>query len=242
MILGLWATGTCHAQSHVSINNVDGRVTMLVHDAPLRTILEEWNRTDGVPIVNVDRIEDASLISLQLTDVTEISALSTLLRGVGGYVAVRRADGVGLDRVVILPRVAQASVNERTATPVSNDGNRALDAVQDARSTNVATRPGGPLSGFAAEEPQAIEAPGADAVAAKKATTGDEAPAFIDGANPATLAPRALRPPTPLLPPPTSARGSSLPGAITTGNVPPGVVYPVVTNPRAVMGDTSKPN
>ncbi len=66
-----------------------GRATLVAHNVSLRQILAEWERVGQTKIPNRDRMPE-SLVTLNLVDVPEASALSTLLRSGSGYMAVAR--------------------------------------------------------------------------------------------------------------------------------------------------------
>jgi len=100
------------AQSPVSIQFNDGRVTLIANNAPLRTILSEWARVGGSKIVNAERVTGLP-VTLELNNVPEREALRTLLRSLGGYMAAaRRVDMPGassLDRIFLIPTPAPAN-------------------------------------------------------------------------------------------------------------------------------------
>jgi len=87
----------------------DGRVALVAHDATLREILLEWERVGGTRIINRDRVPGARL-DLELSNVSEEEALTTLLRPIAGYMASRRlGPGGGLSefsRIILMPAPA----------------------------------------------------------------------------------------------------------------------------------------
>jgi hypothetical protein len=101
--LALTAPEICHAQSQLSLNVANGRVTLIAENVPLRAIVEEWHRISGTTFVNADRLDNDS-VTLRLMDVTERTAIATLLRGSAGYVAVQSGESGAVGRVLILPR------------------------------------------------------------------------------------------------------------------------------------------
>jgi hypothetical protein len=72
----------------------DGRVELVARDATLREILLEWERVGGTRIVNRDRVP-GTRFNLDLANVTEEQALTTLLRPIAGYLASRRLGSEG---------------------------------------------------------------------------------------------------------------------------------------------------
>jgi len=100
------------AQSPVSIQFNDGRVTLIAKNAPLRTILAEWARVGGSTIRNAERVT-GNPVTLELNNVPEREALRVLLRSLGGYMAAqRRVDMPGassLDRIFLIPTPAPAN-------------------------------------------------------------------------------------------------------------------------------------
>ena len=100
----------------------DGRVDLMARDATLREILVEWERVGGTRIVNRDRVPGTRL-NLDLKEVPEDQALTTLLRPIAGYMASRRT---GLDggasafsRIVLMTAAATPAVYAAGGTPVS---------------------------------------------------------------------------------------------------------------------------
>jgi hypothetical protein len=104
LILLLAAPGLASA-GEVRLSIKDGRVALVARDATLREILIEWERVGGTRIVNRDRVPGTRL-TLELPDVTEEQALTTLLRPIAGYVASRRVGleggASGFSRIVLM--------------------------------------------------------------------------------------------------------------------------------------------
>ena len=88
LIVALSAPGLA-AAGDVRLVIKDGRVVLVARDATLREILVEWERVGGTRIVNRDRVPGTRL-TLELANVTEEQALTTLLRPIAGYMAARR--------------------------------------------------------------------------------------------------------------------------------------------------------
>lgn len=98
------AAASASAQT-VSLEFTGGRVNLVAENAPVRTILAEWERLGGTRIVNRERIAGAP-VTLDLSGVTEIQALEVLLRNVSGYVMTPRQGGSGastIGGILILP-------------------------------------------------------------------------------------------------------------------------------------------
>jgi hypothetical protein len=112
--------GPASAQS-VRLEFHDGKVNLIAQNASLRAILTEWARQGGTQVVNMERLAGPP-VTLQLTDVPEMQALDTILRGTAGYIAGQRTalDAPGarstLDRILIVPTAGTAAaVNSRPA-------------------------------------------------------------------------------------------------------------------------------
>src|SRR5215510_8835447 len=106
---GSLVAGNAFADVQLTMQN--GRVTIKAKDATLRQIMTEWARVGQTKVVNVERIPGGP-ITIELTDVTEEQALSTLMKALSGYVAAPRAvtnPGVSrFDRILVMPTVAAA--------------------------------------------------------------------------------------------------------------------------------------
>jgi len=119
--LALMTPAICHAQAQLSLTVANGRVTLIAQNAPLHSIVAEWQRVNGTTFVNSDQLDNDS-VTLRLTDVTERTAIATLLRASAGYVVVQRADSATVGRVLILPRrsgpIVSSSAPENVATSI----------------------------------------------------------------------------------------------------------------------------
>ena len=111
---------------------LNGRVTLVARDVPLREVLAEWERVGGTHIVNRDTAP-ATPVTLDLTDVPEARALDVLLRQAAGYVASER--------------IAPGETDSRFTQVVIMPGAAKLAAVPPA-----GARPSGALPGFRTEE------------------------------------------------------------------------------------------
>jgi len=84
----------------------NGRVTLSAQDVPLRQILAEWERIGGLRVVNRERVP-GTLITIDLTNVSEEKAMETLLRPIAGFMAVERTSPTGgasvYSRIIIMP-------------------------------------------------------------------------------------------------------------------------------------------
>ncbi len=95
-----------HAQSPALVLDVkDGRVTLDARNVTVAQILEQWGRLQQIAIVNADALA-STRVTMRLDGVPDRDALATLLRGVNGYIATRRAarSGIGMeiDRILIV--------------------------------------------------------------------------------------------------------------------------------------------
>ncbi len=107
----LLATAEPARAGEVKLSFSNGLVTVVATDASPREILGEWARLGQVRVTNLDRLA-GSLVTLQLTDVSEIRALETILRGTAGYIAAPRREPSATisryDRILLMPGVAPA--------------------------------------------------------------------------------------------------------------------------------------
>lgn len=199
------------AQSPVTIQFQDGRVSITAKRAPLRTILAEWSRVGGSKIVNGERV-GGEPVTLELTNVPEREALRVLLRNLGGYMAAARPAGSAgasmLDRIMVIPTPAPMVAAQPTApagrmftaTPMAPAIFSANDAFEDQFEDAGQRRPPANVS-----QTQALR----DAAAAAAAARANE------GSAEAPPAPSS----TPGVPGGT-VRGSSRPGEITPAPQP----------------------
>jgi hypothetical protein len=108
VVLALAGPGLA-AAGEVRLSITNGRVDLVARDATLREILIEWERVGGTRIINRDRVPGTRL-SLELANVTEDQALSTLLRPIAGYMASRRLGPEGgasaFSRIILMPALA----------------------------------------------------------------------------------------------------------------------------------------
>src|SRR5437868_14772945 len=73
------------AQTSLSLQIREGRVTLDAHGVSVRQIVDEWARQGHVQVVNADTLPSAPT-TLILNDVPERAALDTLLRDSAGYI------------------------------------------------------------------------------------------------------------------------------------------------------------
>ncbi|MGE3274574.1 MAG: hypothetical protein AB7O67_05645 [Vicinamibacterales bacterium] len=89
----------------VSLQIKDGLVSLQATNAPVSTIMREWQRVGDTRVVNVDKITGAPL-TLTLEQVPEREALAIVLRNVAGYMAAPRpianTGNSVFDRIVVL--------------------------------------------------------------------------------------------------------------------------------------------
>jgi hypothetical protein len=99
----------------------NGRVTLVAQDVTVKQILDEWSRLGQTTIVGAERLSSAS-VSLELKDVSEGSALESLLRSASGYIAKPRTTAAGAstyDRILIMPTSRPPAVSP-TPAPFAN--------------------------------------------------------------------------------------------------------------------------
>ena len=164
LALVLAAPGTAGA-GEVRLAIKDGRVALVARDATLREILLEWERVGGTRIVNRDRVPGTRL-NLELANVTEAEALTTLLRPIAGYMASRRLGPEGgssvFSRIVLMPAGSLAGHLHGLAV---EPGGRSLRPGRPALRTaghaaaGAARRPGGDGDGRPAADGRARTTP-----------------------------------------------------------------------------------
>ena len=120
-LLSMLVALPAHA-GEVKLQVANGRITLQARDATVREILSEWARLGQVKIVNAEKIAGAP-VTLEMQDVPEAQALTTLLRSVSGYMAAPRtqlaASASIYDRIVIMaaPRMQTAARAGYAASP-----------------------------------------------------------------------------------------------------------------------------
>ena len=144
LIVALSAPGLA-AAGEVRLSIKDGRVTLAARDATLREILVEWERVGGTRIVNRDRVPGTRL-TLELANVTEEQALTTLLRPIAGYMASRRLGPEGgasaFSRIILMPALATPAASLTAAAPSTARHERPAGPGHAARSPgHAAARP-----------------------------------------------------------------------------------------------------
>jgi hypothetical protein len=101
------------ASAQVRVSMRDGQVAIVAKDATVAEILAEWSRLGDVKVVNADRLPSTRM-TIELRDVTEQDALDVLLRGMGGYIARRRAvpeaNASVIDCIVLMAQSAPVPV------------------------------------------------------------------------------------------------------------------------------------
>ncbi len=112
----------------------NGLVTLVARDAPVPQILDRWAQIGGTTFVNRESTKGA-LVTLQLNEVPERTALAILLRDVGGYILAERLEpGQGtsaIDRVLLFPRTPTAAQPQPSSLVVPPDlTGRSVGALQ----------------------------------------------------------------------------------------------------------------
>lgn len=147
------ARGACAQDFSLQLGN--GLVTLVARDASVPLILDRWAQISGATIVNREDMK-SSLVTLQLTEVPERTALAILLRDAGGYILADRVDagqGVSaIDRIVLFPRAPSASLPQpnslvglpdltgRSVAPLQrdpSDGPQPVNALESAKDVLV---------------------------------------------------------------------------------------------------------
>lgn len=102
-MLAALAAPAAAGELRLTINN--GLVTVVAQDVPVSRILSEWARVGQTRIVNGEKL--MTMVSLELIDVPEKTALAIVLRSASGFMAAERKDAVAgasaFDRIMILP-------------------------------------------------------------------------------------------------------------------------------------------
>jgi hypothetical protein len=105
-LVGLLGCQAVSAAGPLVLTIGSGRVTLSAQDVPLRQILAEWERMGGMRVINRERVP-GTLITIELTNVSEEKAMEMLLRPIAGFMAVGRTDPTGgasvYSRVIIMP-------------------------------------------------------------------------------------------------------------------------------------------
>jgi hypothetical protein len=132
----------------LKLTMVDGRVTLIADNVPLRQILQEWARVGQTTIVNADKLSGPAL-TLQLVDTPEREALDILLRSAAGYIAAPRAvmvaNAATYDRITILATShAPAPGAQAAAAPPPTFQRPPLAIDNDDEPINVAMPPMAP--------------------------------------------------------------------------------------------------
>ena len=168
-ILALAVPGLASA-GDLRLTFLNGRVTLVAQDVPLRKILAEWERVGGTSVVNRDAAPGVS-VTLDLADVPETRALAILLQQAAGYFASERSDPEGTSsrftRIVIMPgseSPAAAPPASAGAQPsVTSAGSRVSPRPQvqqrmmpDGRVVSVLENPARPVETPDAEEEEEI--------------------------------------------------------------------------------------
>ncbi len=210
----------------VSITFQNGYVSVNARNAPLRQILQEWARVGGTRIVNAERVTGAP-ITIELQNVPEQQAISTLLRGVSGFiVGARHQASTGpsaFDRILILP-TSTASPTARVVAAPQPAPAPAAPVFMPADPDEAQDPAGRPLT--AQQMQNQIREANARAAAARGAADQD-----------AVEAPDAPPPP----PPPAPTNVPSNPFFSGAGSGRPGEITPVPQQPRNPLRPNGDP-
>jgi hypothetical protein len=224
---------------------LNGRVTLVARDVPLRKILAEWERVGGTSVVNPDAAPGVSL-TLDLAEVPETRALAILLQQAAGYFASERSypaeTSSRFSRIVIMPgaETLAAVPSALAGAPPSGTsvGSRAIQRPQvqqrmmtDGRAVSVVTNPTRPVETPAVEEHDEIPELPLVETPVNMATPFplDAAPVPVAADQNPRLPPGALGPAgkTPSLPrgSPTVPATAAAPGRLIPGSKPETIPY-----------------
>jgi hypothetical protein len=168
-ILALTAPGLAFG-GELRVAFLNGRVTLVARDVPLRKILAEWERVGGTRVVNPDAAPGVSL-TLDLAEVPETRALAILLQQAAGYFASERSypaeTSSRFSRIVIMPgadTLAAVPPAPAGAQPSGMSvGSRAIQrprvqqpTMTDGRAVSVVMNPTRPVETPAIEEEEEI--------------------------------------------------------------------------------------
>jgi hypothetical protein len=124
-VLGLLATGDAAAQK-LSLRIDQGVVTLEAENVTIDEILARWTGLTGLNVVSKNGEGSDIPVTLRFSAVPEREAMTTLLRGLSGYIMGERRDPrtgiVTIDRLMILPE--SAAQPPTAATPVAAAGRR----------------------------------------------------------------------------------------------------------------------
>lgn len=212
----------------------DGRVTLVAHNASLSDILAVWEREGRTKIVARERVQ-GMVVSLELTNEPESTALATILRSVTGYIAAKHAvppRDASTYRCIIInpvpaPTVLAQSAPAAPAPPPR--GGPVFTAPQRFSDPNML--------------PPAVSMPPADTdddggPVHLQMPVGGRMPGMATPANPArpqldspAAIDQATRPAQPSLTPGFPGAGAAAPGAVAPGQKPPGTPTTPIQKP-----------
>jgi hypothetical protein len=189
-----------------------GLVTLEAKDATIREIFDEWARVGQTRVVNAERVPGGP-ISIRLDGVPERQALDTLLRSVGGFLAVARTspqESTSIyDRIMVMPVARPAAV-------AASAGGRPTSQVQQPSRDRIVIPPPMVVADED-EEAQAVPIQGQGAYGGAQ-QPGMRTPVQFGGVyTPNPNAPQAS--PVPM--PPPEAQPAPRPGMPTTPAAPP---------------------
>lgn len=167
-----------------------GRVTLAAVDVSLRAVLEAW-AVEGLTLIsNIEQLS-AEPVTLELTDVTETEALTTLLSSQLGYVASRRSQlETGRSAFLRIMILASGSARPRAFTRPTAAAPPASEQPRPRRGPLFGS---GDVSASApgAGQPVAAPAPTPRSFAAGSSTPGQPVPAPVSQPAPEPAHPDA---------------------------------------------------
>ncbi len=200
-----WLSTSAPASAQVRLAIDDGRVSLAATNATVSQILAEWAKVGQTKIVNGERVT-GSVVTLELSDVSETDALEVILRSASGYLLAPRPTAVRhasrYDRILILPTSSPVRAPAAAATPAPTFPRPQFNPAQqeDESGGQGPFPPGGPPTGNVPGQPGRAPSP---------------PPAF--NAFPQPMQPAAPPPPAPAKPTtsPTVPMGVPVPGMAT---------------------------
>lgn len=190
-----------------------GLVTLEAKDATVREILAEWARVGQTRVVNAESVPGGP-IAVSLNGVPERQALETLLRSVGGFLAVGRTsplDSVSIyDRIVVMPVARPAAV-------ATSAGGRPASQPQQPSRDRIVIPP--PTPADEDEDVQVMPLPGQGVYGGAQQPGMPTAVPFSVGGVQNQNVPQATQTPRP----PPAAQSAPQPGMVTAPIIkPPG--------------------
>jgi len=101
--------------------DLDGNVTLIAENVPLREILAEWGRVGGAYMINAEKLVGATAPMMRFENRPEQEVLDSLLRPAAGYIlgprTTRTSGPSKFETVMILPTSNPIASNSYVAPP-----------------------------------------------------------------------------------------------------------------------------